>query len=118
MKELEQAKEVFLTDVDEETYKENIAKITEWERNLMRNRAYLSWRSQDITQEINKMARNAYREHALALASNRSLTDDQRTSLYAKQDACLFLLSLTDQDAKSALDSVLREIRHALNVTT
>ncbi len=118
MQEIQRAKEIFLTDVDEETRDENEQKILEWERDLQRNKAYARWKEHDVTQEINKMAREAFKQHGLTLANNRSLSDEQRKSLWAKQDACLFILSLTDQNAQSAVDSILREIKHALNATS
>lgn len=118
MQELQRAKEIFLTDVDEETRIENEHKIVEWERDLQRNQAYARWKDHDITRDLNKMAREAYKQHGLALANNRSLTEEQRKTLWAKQDACLFILSLTDQNAQSAVDSILREIKHALNATS
>jgi hypothetical protein len=115
MDEIQKVREIFLTDLDEETRADNEAKIREWEEQIIRNQAYLDWREHDITTEINKMVRQAYKEHAMALASNRTLTEEERKALWAKQDACLFILSLTDQNAKSALESVLREIRQVLS---
>jgi len=117
MKELEKAKEIFLSDVDEETRDENIELLNEWEVNIAKNQAYLEWKDSDITIEINKIVREAYKEHALLLATNRSLTEEQRQALYAKQDACLFILSLTNRNAKTELDSIIKEIQHAINAT-
>lgn len=118
MNEIERAKAIFLTDVDEETYKENLQRITEWERTIQTNESYLMWREHPITQEITQKAREAYRDLAIALAENRSLTEEQRKSLWARQDACMFILSHTDKDARGTLENVLREVRRALNVTT
>lgn len=115
MDELDKVRELFLTDVDEDTLAENRARIQEWERDLVRHKAYEQWKGSDITREINQMVRAAYKEHSIALATNRNLTDKDRMALWAKQDACVFLLNLTDQDAKAALESILRDIRHALS---
>lgn len=115
MDEIQKIREIFLADVDEETRADNEAKIREWEERIIRNQAYIDWREHDITKEINKAVRNAYREHAIALATNRTISEEQRKALWAKQDACLFILSLTDQNAKTALESVLREIRQVLS---
>jgi len=117
MSELDKVKDIFLSDVDEETLVENQRKIQEWESELRKNNAYMAWREHGITGELNKMVRGAYRDHAMQLATNRNLTEQQRETLWAKQDACLFILSLTDKDAKTSLDSVLREIKHAVNAT-
>jgi hypothetical protein len=117
MSELDTVKEIFLSDVDEETLSDNLQKINEWESQLRKNNAYIAWREHGITEELNKMIKSAYKEHALQLATNRSLSEEQRMRLWAKQDACLFILELTNKDAKSELNSVLREIRHAINAT-
>lgn len=118
MKILDEAKQIFLTDVDEETYRENLERISEWERDLLFGEAYQSWRDTDITQQINRTVREAYKDHALTLATNRNLTESERASLWAKQDACLFILSITDKDAKGALESITREITRAINATS
>jgi hypothetical protein len=118
MQELEKAREVFLRDVDEETYAENKQMLTDWEQNLRRNQTYEKWRSHPTTEELNKMVREAYRDFSLVLAERRNLTDEQRYSLWAKQDACLFILGLTSRDAKSEIESILLDIRKALTVTS
>jgi hypothetical protein len=118
MKELEQAKKIFLTDVDDETLAENQEQIRAWESSLQQNKAYERWKAHDLTVELNKRVKTSYRDFAMVLATNRSLTEEQRTSIYAKQDACLFILGLTDQDAENAIASVLREIRQTINATS
>lgn len=117
VKELQQAKEIFLTDVDEETYAENLEQINEWESSLRRNKAYDEWKKLDITQEINKKVRETYKDIGIILALNRTLTEAQRQSLYAKQDACVFILELTDQNAKQAINALLSDIKHKINAT-
>jgi hypothetical protein len=117
MNELEQAKEIFLTDVDDETANENAQKLREWESRIQTNQSYLTWKEHPITQEINRMVREAYKDHGLALAENRTLDEDQRANLFAKQDACRFILSLTSRDAKTDLEQTLRDIRYALSAT-
>lgn len=118
MQELEKAREVFLSDVDQEEYVHNQQVLNEWEQGVRKNQAYLKWVVHPTTQELNKMVKEAYKDFAMALAERRDLTDEQRMSLWAKQDACMFILSLTNRDAKSELDGVLREIRQALAVTS
>jgi hypothetical protein len=117
MSDLDTVKEIFLSDVDEETLTENLQKINEWESNLRKNNAYLAWKGHGVTEELNKMVKSAYKDHALQLATNRSLSEADRQTLWAKQDACLFILDLTAKDAKTELNSVLREIKHVLNAT-
>lgn len=116
MKELDQLKEIFLSDVDDETLTENEEKIREWENALIQNEAFLGWREHDVTREIVSQAKTSYKNHAMQLATNRGLSEAQRQSLFAKQDACLFLLSLTEIDAQGAIAQIHREIRAALAV--
>lgn len=118
MQELEKAREIFLSGVDPETLEENKQILSEWERGVRQNQAYLQWKGHNITQEINKMVKEAYKDFAVILSERRDLTDEQRMSLWAKQDACLFILNLTNKDAKSELEGILRDIRKALTVTS
>jgi hypothetical protein len=118
MKEIDRAKEIFLTDVEPETYAENLATIQEWERTLIKNQAYLGWREHQTTHELNKMVKAAMIDHAVQLGTNRNLSDEERNVLWAKQDACLFILNLTDQNPRTAIDSVMRDIRRAINATS
>lgn len=117
MNEIDKLKEIFLTEVDEETQKENLAQIQEWETALIEHEAYLDWQEHDITKAITAQARSTYRDAAVVLAQNRQLTDAERAALWAKQDAALWLLSITDKDAKGAIAQIKREIHTALNAT-
>ncbi len=118
MKELETIRAKFLTDdLDIEDRADNAALLKEWEEGLIHNSAYIEWQSNDITREISQKMKNEYREFGLILASNRTLTDDQRKSIWAKQDACLFMLSITDVDAKGTIAQIKNEIKRAIAVT-
>lgn len=113
-KQLEEAKRVFLTDVDEEDAKENLERLQSWEKELRDNASYAQWQANDVTRSIAKQAREAYQDASMQLALNRELDDEQRMSLWAKQDACAFILSLTDKDAKTTLAQLQTQIRNAL----
>lgn len=116
MKELDELKAHFLTDdLDEETRADNEAQIRAWENALIQNENFAGWVEHDITRLIVSETREAYKNHALQLATSRTLTEAQRQSLFAKQDACLFLLNLIEKDAKGTLEQIHREIRAALN---
>ena len=118
MKELENVKKIFLSDeLDEDTRIDNEEKIKEWEESLIQNEAFASWQEHDISKQIVAQAKTSYKEFALLLANNRNLTEVQRISLWAKQDACLFLIQITEVDAKGAIDRVNREIKQAINAT-
>ncbi len=118
MKELEIIKTQFLADdIDAEDRVENENILREWEQGLIHNEAYVSWQEHDITREIAKKLKSEYKDFAMTLANNRSLTDTQRASLWAKQDACTFILSLTEKDAKGQLEQIQNEIKRAIAVT-
>ena len=117
MKDLDKVRDIFASaDVDEETRTENEEQIREWETALIQNEAFAQWQTHDITRQIVTKAKESYKDIALRLASDRALTHDARLSLWAKQDACVFLLSLIDTDAKGALEQIKREIRRVLSV--
>lgn len=116
IKELEKIKEIYLSsDVDDEDYQENLQKITEWESSLRQNEDFASWLESDVTKSILEQAKTAYRDFAMTIMAGRDLTDAQRASLFAKQDAALWLISLIDKDTKGAVKQILTEIRRALN---
>lgn len=117
MNDLEKIREIFLTEVDEETRLDNEQKIIEWETGLRENEAIANWREHDVTQSIIAKARESYKDAAILLALDRRLSNEVREKLWAKQDAYLFLLSLMDTDAQGELQRIHTEIRQALNVT-
>lgn len=117
-KDLEKAREIFLTDVDEEDRAENIERLSSWEQSLAVNGALLKWQQQDITQQILQEVRKSYQDASMQLALSRGLTEAQRNKLYATQDACLFMLNVMDKDAKSAIDQIRKEIRYAVRATS
>lgn len=119
-KELEDVKKIFLDDneVDEETRAANLQKITEWESTIVANENYAGWQDHDISKEISKQAKEAYKDFSMQLANNRNLTQAQRDALFAKQDAIKWLLSIIDKgDPKEVIQQTLKEIRSALSST-
>lgn len=118
MKELEIIRAQFLSDdIDSEDRAENEQILREWEQGLTHNEAYMSWQAHDITREIAQKLKKEYKEFAMTLANRRDLTETQRMSLWAKQDACLFILSLTEKDAKGQFEQIQNEIKRAISVT-
>ncbi len=116
-KDLEELKEVFLTEVDEDTRAENEQQIQEWETALIQNEAFASWRDHDVTREIAQKAKDTYKGACMQLMENRDLTDKQRESLFARQDAALWLISMIEVDAKGKIEQIQSDIRHALAST-
>ena len=104
-------------DLDDETRKDNEAKIAEWQAGLRRSEAYQSWKESDITKEIIAEVRRVYKTASITLALSRNHTDAQRHRLWAEQDAAKFLLTLVNEDANGALSAIHSEIEAAINAT-
>lgn len=117
MSELEKLREFFLSGVDEEEREANAAEIAKWEQGLIENEGMASWQEHDITKAIMKRAKEAYREHSFQLAFDRRMSQEYRNTLYARQDAILWLLALAEKDAKAEIDRIHAEIKTALNAT-
>lgn len=118
MDELQKAKEIFLTDVDEETYQENLAKITDWEKSLIENEEYLSWQEHPVTQKILKKARETYVDAVITLGRDmRNLSQDGIHKLIATQDSCMWVISVSSNDVKTQIEMVKNEINRVLNAT-
>ena len=117
MKDLDKLKQIFLTEVDEETLLENQELIRAWEKDLIESESFASWQDHDITLNIARQVKVSYVDISLMLARNRDLTERQRYELWGKQDACLFILSLIEKDAKGKIQSIQNEIKKALNAT-
>ncbi len=116
MKDIEKVKEIFLSkDTDDEDYQENLEQITGWEKELLENENLLSWQEHDITRDIMSKVKESYIEISLRLATIRAMEDHERMSLWAKQDAMMWILSLTSDEPKALLDKIDSDIRKALN---
>jgi hypothetical protein len=114
---IEQAKQLFLTDVDEETQKDNLEQIREWEKSLRTNTAFSNWQESDISKQLIKQFKITYKNASLQLAESRNLTDEQRKTLWATKDACLIVLDLLAKDTKNEIENVQKAIDHALSST-
>ncbi len=115
MKDLEKVKEIFLSpELDTESFAENYEKVNEWENGLRQNKDFLNWQQSDVTKNIALKAKESYKDNAMILMLDRTLLDAQRKSLWAKQDAIVWLLSMIDEDVKSKISQIHREIQTAL----
>lgn len=114
---IEESRQIFLTDVDEETLKDNLAKINEWETSIRTNKAFANWQNSDISKMLIKQFKLTYKNASLQLAQARKLTEAERATLWATKDACLMVLSLIAKDAKAEIESIEKEIDHALSST-
>jgi hypothetical protein len=114
---IEEARQIFLTDVDEEVRNDNLERITEWEQSLRLNGAFLQWQENEISKILIKEFKTTYKNASLRLAQTRELTEGERASLWATKDACLMVLSLLAKDAKGEVESVHKEIDYALGST-
>ncbi len=113
-KDLAKLREIFSSGADEETREENLSQIAEWESSLAQLHDKAGWQEHDITKAVVTRARSAYVEHSLLLMRSRELTDPERFSLWAKQDACLWLISVASGDAKTEIGRIQADIKRAL----
>lgn len=117
MKELQELKKIFLSDdIDGEDYQENLQQITEWEQTLLENENLVGWQEHDITKSILTQARESYADISLRLAKDRNLTEQERMSLFAKQDAMLWLIQIQDDNAKEEIARIQADIKRALKM--
>lgn len=118
MKELDQLTEIFLADdLDEEEREDNRQQIVEWQEQLYANELLVDWQQHAITKNIVSQARQSYVDLSVTLVRNRDLTDTQRASIYARQDAMKWLLTLSSTDAQGEIKRIEADIRKALNAT-
>lgn len=114
---IEQARQIFLTDVDEEIRQDNLERIHEWEQSLRVNGAFVQWQENDISKMLIAKFKETYKDASIKLSTDRRLTEFQRDALWASKDACLMVLSLLAKDAKGEVESVHKEIEFALGST-
>lgn len=119
MSDLDKLRDIYIADegLTEEERADNAAKITEWERGLRESEALLSWKEHDFTREITARAKEHYRALGIRLATVRTLTEQERLSMWAKQDAMAWLLSLSQDDPKKEIELITNEIKLALDAT-
>lgn len=118
IQELDQVREIFLApDQDEELLAHNRQVLAEWERSLSETSAFAEWQSHEVAQGVLNQARNAYKDMAMLLITRRDMTEAERLSLFARQDACVFIIKLLGRDARGELDQLQAEIRKELNAT-
>lgn len=114
---IEQARQIFLTDTDEEIQKDNLEVLKEWEQSIRNNTAFANWQESDISKQLITKFKVVYKDASLQLAESRNLTEEQRYTLWATKDACLIVLDLLAKDVKSEIESVHKAIDHALSST-
>lgn len=113
---LEQLEEIYLSDdIDDETRADNLSLIREWRSRLIKLEEYAGWKDHPVTQDIVAKAKKSYVDHSLLLARSRDLTDSARQSLWGKQDAMLWIISLTSDDAQEEISGIEMAITRALN---
>lgn len=114
MTDLEKLKQIYLSPtLSQEEIDDNSKIIAEWEKELIESKHFDSWAKDPITAEIFSKARSSYIELCRLLMENRDLSEKDRLSIYAKQDAMLWMLSLTS-DFEKKLEAINREIKVAL----
>ncbi|UPJ35856.1 hypothetical protein IVB45_02250 [Bradyrhizobium sp. 4] len=116
--DIDKLREIFLTEVDEDIRADNEEKIKEWQTALVHNEALASWKEHDITKQIIARARDSYKQTAMMLWKRRSMTEVQRQSAWAEQDAMLWLIQLAADDPKREIEKINMEITAAINATS
>lgn len=118
MDELETLKGIYLSDdVESEDYADNLAQITEWEKEIFDNENLKSWQEHEITKKIIKQAEESYISLSTQLITDRKLTADARQSIWGKQDACLWIIRVGAGDPKSVIFDIKKRIKMAINAT-
>lgn len=114
MTDLEKLKEIYLDPtLSEEEREDNAVYILKWEKALIESKNFDSWAKDPITSDIFSRARTSYVEFSRLLIENRELTEKERMSIYARQDAMLWILSLKG-GFEQTLNSINKEIQIAL----
>lgn len=114
--DLEKLRKIYLADdLDDDERAENEQRISEWAKSLRENSDLAVWQAHDITRRIVKQTREAYKELAMQLATNRTLTEEQRSAIWAKQDAMDWILSLLDTNAQEVVNSLRKEVKQAIS---
>lgn len=117
---IDEVKRIFLDpSLDTEIIEDNQRTLEHWQKILTDNEALLSWHRHEHTDKIIFQFKKAYKDIGYRLATDRSLNDDSRQSLYRKQDACLFMLELmsANKNPKAEIDEINRQIKAAINAT-
>lgn len=117
MDEIQKAKDIFLNDVDSDTYEENKALLEEWEENLIYNEAYASWQEHDISKNIASKLHEAYNDFTDILGNDKNLSQEARIELFAKKDAIKFLLNLLETDAKEVVEGIKKDVNKLIDAT-
>lgn len=113
--DLDQVRQIFLApDVDPEDQAKNVEIIRAWESDLRHHKAFAEWQELDITKSILAKAKQQFKDISLHLSNNRTMTDQERATLWGKQDACMLIISLMEQDARAAIAQIENEIRQSL----
>ena len=118
MDDLDKLEEIFLTDVDDETRKENAEEILQWRKSLNENAQKASWVEHPITIDIIAQARKTYNEATILLGTNRTLDDKTKCKLWGQQDAALWILSFASGNPQAEIDRIKSDIKRALDITS
>jgi len=114
--DLQKLKEIYLSqDLDSEDYESNLEDIQNWEKDLIENENLLSWQEHDITKQIIGQAKESYKDLSLRLVNDRKLTEAERLSIYSKQDAMMWIISLASGNPKSVLEQINNKLKVVLS---
>ena len=119
MDNIELIKKVFVDQEPDESERiDNAQRIEEWSKILIENENLLSWQQHEYTQTIYKEFRKEYKYIGLQLATDRDMTQEQRQSLWHKQDALILMMSLmkSDRNPQQEINAIELEIKAAIDL--
>lgn len=118
MSDLEKIREFWVNspDIDDEEREDNLRVIREWESGLRAANSFGSWQGHPVTLDILSQARKMYIDTVTALGTNNNLSEMQRTELFGKQAAAMWIISMASKDVKSEIADIQAKIRRSLSV--
>lgn len=118
MSDLDKLREIYLADdVEDDIRKENFEEILNFEKQLREIDDFARWSEHPVTKMIVAQAKKTYIDHSLLLARSRELTESARLSLWAKQDAMLWLISLTTKNLDNEKRGIEMQIKRVLELS-
>lgn len=116
--DFDKLREVFLSkDIDDEDYDDNYKALNDLEREYRESVDLQEWLGHVLTKKLFDTAQEAYVSNAVRLAQDRELTEKERWSIYAKQDAMLWLLTVVEDNPTEKISLIEEQVKKALGTT-
>lgn len=114
--DFEKLKQIFVDnpDLDSEDSRENIEEVTQMEREFEDSRLAKDWKEHELSKRLMVQAQESYIDLALRLANDRQLTEQERLSMYAKQDAMMWFMNLVERNPEKHMKEITDKVRRAI----